>query len=287
MTGRLMSSDRSLMLLALAVLGLGLVAGLVLSTPATAEGPEDAPQGIEADALTTVPAPQVEYEIVAPDDHLPPPGTTGYLHVHVYDWITGRPIGGRQITIYNRDAEQVAQVTTTCQDYVEFDNLPVGPYRVLLEADPNWVTGRRSHSPGWGQFTPAEWVWVRPYWRVGVRFYELPNITGAGLRVYAYHSNSRQANRPREPVPGAAFTVYDASGSFVTNGVTGCGGSVDFNNLSAGRYRVIDANEVEGAYRYPPSGERWVSLRFGALTSVWFFTVPSPGPEATPKPPTP
>ncbi|MFQ5596011.1 MAG: collagen binding domain-containing protein, partial [Anaerolineae bacterium] len=243
----------------LAVLVVFLLAGLLLSSRAIAQGPEDATLLDQ------------------------PPESAGYLHVHVYDRLTEQPLGNRVITIYNRSGEQVAQETTTCLGYVEFNALPGGPYRVLLEPNSNWTTSRRSNLPG-GRNTPGEWVWVRPYWRVGVSFYESPAVAGAGLRVYAYLSTSRQANQPREPAPGAAFTVYDAGGTFVANGITGCGGFVDFNNLGGGQYRVVDANQPEGPYSYPPSGERWVTLQYGTVTSTWFFTVPSPGPETTPTP---
>lgn len=246
------SVRKSLWLIVPTVLALILGVGLMLSAPANAQGPEEA---------------------IPPSGHIPPPDSTGYLHVHVYDELTDRPLGDRVISIYDPNIEQVAQVTTTCQGYVAFDDLPTGWYRVVLEDDPDWVTERRS--------TASEWVLVRPYWRPGVRFYVSPNITAAGLRVYAYDSNSRQANRPREYLPGAAFTVYDADGNFVANGITGCGGFVNFN-LAAGQYRVVADTQAEGAYVYPSSGERWVSLQFGTMTSTWFFTIPSPAPQATP-----
>ncbi|RME48899.1 MAG: hypothetical protein D6791_02225 [Chloroflexi bacterium] len=265
----------------LAALVLGLLAGLIMSTPATAGGPDDTVQMIRPDTLAA--DPQVEYQAAAPTGQVPEPGSAGFLHVHVYDWLTRRPLGSRTISIYDRSGEQVAQATTTCQGYVEFDSLPGGAYRVLLEPDPDWTTARRSNFPG-GRNSPGVWVWVRPYWRVGVRFYELPNVGSGGLRVYALDANSRQAGLFRVPLPDAAFTVYDASGNFVANGVTGCGGFVDFNNLGPGQYRVVDANEADAAYRYPLSGERWVSVQFGALTSTWFFTVASPSPESTPPP---
>ncbi|MFQ5341484.1 MAG: collagen binding domain-containing protein, partial [Anaerolineae bacterium] len=236
-----------------------LLAGLLLSSRAIAQGPEDATLLDQ------------------------PPESAGYLHVHVYDRLTEQPLGNRVVTIYNRSGEQVAQESTTCLGYIERDQLPSGPYRVLLNPDPNWTTARRSNLPG-GRNAPGEWVWVRSHGRVGVYFYEAPEVAGAGLRVYAYLAGSRQANQPREPVAGAAFTVYDAGGNFVANGVTGCGGFADFNNLAGGPYRVVDANQPAGSYSYPPSGERWVTLEYGKVTSTWFFTVASPGPEGTPTP---
>lgn len=243
----------------LAVVVMFLLAGLLLASRATAQGPATTP---------------------LLDDTS---GGTGFLHVHVYDSHTGRALGNRVVTIYNRSGEQVAQEMTTCLGYIERDQLPSGSYRVVLEPDPNWTTTRRSNLPG-GRNAPGEWVWVRPHGHVGVYFYESPAVAGAGLRVYAFLASSRQANQPREPVAGAAFTVYDAGGDFVANGVTGCGGFTDFNNLAGGPYRVVDANQPDDSYVYPPSGERWVTLRYGTTTSTWFFTVPSPGPETTPTP---
>lgn len=253
------SSRNSRLLAVLAVLVVFLLAGLLLSSRAIAQGPEDATLLDQ------------------------PPESAGYLHVHVYDRLTEQPLGNRVVTIYNRSGEQVAQESTTCLGYIERDQLPSGPYRVLLNPDPNWTTARRSNLPG-GRNAPGEWVWVRSHGRVGVYFYEAPEVAGAGLRVYAYLAGSRQANQPREPVAGAAFTVYDAGGNFVANGVTGCGGFADFNNLAGGPYRVVDANQPAGSYSYPPSGERWVTLEYGKVTSTWFFTVASPGPEGTPTP---
>lgn len=270
------SVRKTFLLIAFTVLALGLWAGLVMSAPAYAQNPEDASQAIELDSPTTGATSTVEYESMTPAQEPSPPDNTGYLHVHVYDQLTGRPLGSRQISIYNQDRDLITQVTTTCRGYIEFDDLAPGWYRVILEPDPDWVTGRRG--------TVGEWVWVRPYWRAGVRFYERPNVTGAGLRVEAYDSSSRRANRFRDYLPGAVFTVYDAGDNIVTNGVTGCGGFVDFNDLAAGQYRVVADTGAEGAYIYPPSGERWVTLQPGALTSIWFFTVPSPGPESTPTP---
>jgi hypothetical protein len=276
-------SGWKLPLLVLVVLALGLSAGLMLSAPAMAQGPENATQVSPSDALAPLTVSRGKQEAALPAGHVSSSGSNGDLHVHVSDWLTGRPLGDRVISIYDRDGNQVARKSATCLGYVEFDQLSSGPYRVVLEPDPDWTTVRRSNLPG-GRNAPGEWVWVRPYWRMGVYFYEAPNVSGAGLRVYAYHANSRQANQRRQPLAGAAFTLYDANGDFVANGVTGCAGFVDFNNLGGGQYRVVDANQPDGPYMYPPSGERWVSLEYGAMTSTWFFTVPSPGPESTPTP---
>lgn len=275
-----LSTRKAFGLIPLATLVLVLLSSWGVSVPVTAQGPTSEAGGTQVYAPSPERAPDVEYDPGSPAD-LSAAESTGYLHVHVYDELSRRPLGNRVITVYDRDAEQVAQVTTACQGYVEFTDLPTGPYRIVLEADPDWIPAWRDHSPGARNYS---WVWVRPTWRVGVRFYELPNVTGAGLRVEAYHADSRRANQNREPLAGAAFTVYDAAGNFVANGTTGCGGFVDFNNLSAGQYRVVDANEAVAPATYPPSGERWVSLQHGSVTRVWFFTVPSPGPQSTPTP---
>lgn len=230
------------------VLALTFWGGLMMSAPVDAQGTEDVSEITQLDS-------------------------TGVLYVQVYDELTRRPVGDQVITIFDRGGEQVAQATTTC-NYLEFNDLSTGWYRVVLEQDPDWATVRRT--------TASDWVMVHPGYRTGVRFFVSPDTAGATLRVLAYDANQRQANRPREPLAGAAFTVYDAGGNFVANGVTGCSGFVDFQNLAAGDYRVVDANEANGGYIYPPSGERWVSLQSGTLTSVWFFTVPSPGPQTTP-----
>ncbi len=219
--------------------------------------------------------------ILATPVHAQEPGETGYLFVQVIDWLTGRPLENRVVTVYNRSGDQIDQVTTACQEYVEFTNLSRGWHRVILEPDAGWTTVRRNHMPTGGDAS-GEWIWVPRDGRTGVQFYELPDVTGAGLRIEAYHGRSRRADAPREPLEGAAFTVFDANGNFVANGTSACNGLLDFTGLSSGRYRIVDANDVEDVYQYP--GEQWVTLRFGALARTWFFTAPSLGPQTTPTP---
>jgi hypothetical protein len=270
---RLAALVMSSALLLAVVLGFGQVGPARAEPPVVA--PDNLPDAISLKELRSLPALQVSNAHNAPLGEPGEPAGDGYLFAQVYDLLSRRLLGDRSVNIYNRDQTFLAQKTLTCSGYVEFPNLAYGAYRVMLEEDPDWVTVARNGA--------SEWYLVRPYWRVAVRFFVIPNIQNAGLRVYAYSPFSRQAGVTREPVAGAAFEVYDSSGNLVATDVTGCGGFADFD-LAPGTYRVVDANAATGVYRYPPSGQRWVTARFGWLSSTWFFTVAGPAPEGTSTP---
>ncbi|TWT76544.1 Serine-aspartate repeat-containing protein D precursor [Planctomycetes bacterium CA13] len=153
-----------------------------------------------------------------------------------------------KVVLQNEFGTTIAQTRTGADGNYEFNDMPIGRYRII-EFTPNGLMDGQSHAgtiDGIQTGTAIDGGLIREISMtaagVGVE-YNFCEIAPAAISGFVYHDQSDDGNRDagEEAIPATTISLVDASGNVVATTTTDTNGRYEFRDIVPGSYRLVES----------------------------------------------